>query len=295
MPAHSSSDLTVAVQGERGCNSELAAYEYCDGAQRLEIAYCASFEDLFVAVADGRARFAMAPVENSIAGGVHPAWDLLLEYRPHVAGELYLRIAHCLITHPDTEVRSITDVYSHPQALAQCAQFLESLEGVAQHEAYDTAGAVKMIAERGAPGEAAIAPALAAGDYGMKIAATAIESEHENYTRFLVLSGEPAVDLPEAGEGLRATVLAPLDDRARRLPELLTCLTGRGIEIEKVECVHRLGRPWSYMAFVDYTAQLESPDAAAALTEMRAISPDLCHLGPYAPGPRAEPRSVRPD
>jgi len=284
--------VAVAVQGELGCNSELAAHQYFDAKVAVDIVTCTSFADLFEAQASGAAQYAMAPVENSLAGGVHPVWDLLLEHRPPVAGELLLRISHCLITHPGADLGDLTDVYSHPQALAQCARYLSSLEGVRQHEVYDTAGAVKMIAERQVRGEAAIASAQAAADYGMPIAMSGIETEHENYTRFLVL-GEGAAADGASCDATRTSVIAPLGEGARDLAAMLAALTARNLEVAKVECVKRLGRPWDYVAFVDFASGLDQSGSAAALAQMQALCPGLCTLGPYPAGRRAEP-GLRP-
>ena len=291
--APSSSDsataTTVAVQGELGSNSELAAHEFF-GDGPLEIVACPTFTALFDAVGQGRARFGMAPVENSLAGSVHPVWDLLAERRLPVAGEILLRISHCLISHPGAGLGDIADVYSHPQALAQCERYLNSLEGVRQHEVYDTAGAVKMIAERGVRGEAAIASAQAAADYDMLIVAADIETQHENYTRFLILSAEPVEPPAEDAGPVRTTVVAELGDRARRLPELLAPLAGRGIEILKVECTKRLGQPWTYVAYLDLAANSADPAVESALAEMAGVAARLQVVGPYPAGRRAEPR-----
>jgi prephenate dehydratase len=178
-------------------------------------------------------------------------------------------------------------VYSHPQALAQCHEFLRSLEGVRQHEVYDTAGAVKMIKERSVKGEAAIASAQAALDHGMAIIAGDLETQTENFTRFLVLH---AGQLPrQEGPQLRTTAIAGLGERAAALPRLLQPLRERGIDVLKVESVKRLGEPWAYDIYLEFAASAESGEGEAAVRELEQIADWLVVVGTYAEGCRAVP------
>ena len=139
--------LTVAVQGELGSNSELAAREYFDGSE-VTIVPCRTFAALFDAVHSETAEFGMAPVDNSMGGSIHEVWELLVDTPLPIEGEIFLRISHCLISHRGTRLTDIRRIYSHPQALAQCREYLSSQQDVDVEEVYDTAGAVKMIAER---------------------------------------------------------------------------------------------------------------------------------------------------
>ena len=143
----SKTPATVAFQGEPGAYSELAAYEFFSAD--VQIKPCASFSDLFAAVEQGNAQYGMAPVDNSLGGSIHPVWDLLASRTLPIAGEIQLRIQHCLIAHPGTRLQDVRRVYSHVQALAQCQAYLQNLEKVEQEEVYDTAGAVKIIKKRG--------------------------------------------------------------------------------------------------------------------------------------------------
>ncbi|MFC1526739.1 prephenate dehydratase [Candidatus Latescibacterota bacterium] len=276
--------VTVAVQGELGSNSELAAHEFF-GDRPLTIHPCATFAGLFESVAGGDADFGMAPVENSLAGSIHEVWRLLPEHRLPVCGEILLRISHCLISHPGSSLGDICDVYSHPQALAQCHDFLHSLDGARQHEVYDTAGAVKMIKERGVRGEAAIASAQAAVDHGMEIVAGDLETRIENFTRFLVLHGGQA---PLQGSGeTKTTVVAQLGDRAGALPELLQPLRRRDLEVLKVESAKRLGEPWAYDIYLEFTGEATDGEGEAALREMGEVADQVVVVGSYPAGRRA--------
>ena len=284
--ASAPTQICVAVQGEMGSFSELAAYEFFP-QHEVAICPCETFADLFAAVHEGRADSGMAPVENSLAGSIHQVWDLLVSRPLPVIGEILLRVSHCLIGHPGARLEDIRDVYSHPQALAQCGDFLRSHEDMREHEVYDTAGAVQMIKAGKRPSDAAIGPAQAAADQGMEILARAIETQEENYTRFLVLSREPASFDGQAP--LKTTVVGSLADTARHLPEVLQTLGEQGIRVLKVELPKRLGEPWAYGLYLEFEGSHEGP-AALALEHMSESCGQLTVVGSYPPGRAAIPR-----
>ena len=139
--------MSVAVQGELGSNSALAAAQFF--STDVPIVPCATFADLFEAVTGGKAHYGMAPLENSLAGSIHDVWQLLSQHHLPVAGEIYFHVDHCLIAHPDVALDDLRRVYSHEQALAQCQNFLLGLKNAQQKAFYDTAGAVQWIKEKG--------------------------------------------------------------------------------------------------------------------------------------------------
>lgn len=269
----------VAVQGELGSYSELAAHEFF--AAPITIVPCPTFGELFAAVAEGRADCGMAPVENSLAGSIHPVWDLLAEQPLPIAGEITLRVDHCLIAHPGTRVEEVRRIYSHPQALAQCHEYLRTLKEAQAHEVYDTAGAVKMIKEGGRRDEAAIASAQAAVDHQMAILAENIQTDQRNYTRFLVLSHRP---VPSGAGPQKCTLILDLADTARGLPAILAAFAGRQLEVLKVELRKRLGLPWEYRCYLEVLGEAGSPALQAAIGEARRQAGRLQVIETYAPG-----------
>ena len=151
--------LRIAFQGEPGAYSEQAALElYPQG----ETWPRPSFDDVFAAVTERACDYGVVPVENSLAGSIHRNYDLLLQHDLHIVGEHNLRVSHCLIAHPGARIEEIKRIYSHPQALAQCEHSLRALGGVEVIASHDTAGSVRLIAERGERDAAAIASARAA-------------------------------------------------------------------------------------------------------------------------------------
>ena len=274
---------SVAIQGERGSNSELAALEYFGPG--FALVACSSFEELFKAVRAGRASFGMAPVDNSLAGSIHEVWDLFLRCPLPVVGELSLRIGHCLIGNPASELSRICRISSHPQALAQCEEFLSTLDGVELREVYDTAGAVAMIKEAGKLEDAAIAPAQAAADHGMQVLASAIESRPDNYTRFLVIADVPG----KSRGGMKTSTVFGLADSARDLGEILTCLTSNQLRLHRVESRKRLGEPYFYDVYVDFAGAVGEEAVDQALAGAERIAASVAVIGSYPKGRRVEP------
>src|SRR5260370_66611 len=147
--------IRVAYQGEPGAFSESASRRLL-GPGVTTVA-CRSFERMFASVGEGEADCCVAPIENSLAGSIHRNYDLLLESDLTIAGETNLRIVHSLIARTDVPLGDIRRVYSHPVALAQCAKFLGAHPGIEPVPVHDTAGAVRLVMERGRSDEAGIA------------------------------------------------------------------------------------------------------------------------------------------
>src|SRR3712207_3660721 len=172
----------VAFQGERGAYSEMATLQYFSDVKLLPLK---SFQEVFDAAENGKVEYIVVPLENSIEGSINEIYDLLLQTKMNVVGEIYQRVRHCLIANRGTKM--IRYVYSHPQALAQCRAYLQN-KGLKPMPTYDTAGAAKMIKENKMADSAAIASKRAAELYDMEILDEGIEDRKNNYTRFFVLS-----------------------------------------------------------------------------------------------------------
>lgn len=176
----------VAFQGERGAFSEEAALKLL--GHDVELVPRRTFADLFNSFDDHLADYLLAPVENSIAGAVQPAVDLLRSHSFTVLDEVEIRIEQHLIGCPGASFETIETVQSHAVALAQCSQFLEANPQLKPVIADDTAGSVAAVIRRGDPKRAAIAGRRAADLYGGSIIRSSIQNERENYTRFVLLS-----------------------------------------------------------------------------------------------------------
>ncbi len=175
----------AAYQGAPGAFSEEAAFEFVGRAARL--LPCQTIAEVFDALATGRARVAVVPIENSLAGEVPGCAELIARHAVHVADECVRPIRHALIGGPGASIESIRTVRSHPMALAQCRRFLAGHPLMAPVPSFDTAGAVEEVVRLGQPATAAIASARAAGVYGAVVLADDIQDREDNRTRFLLI------------------------------------------------------------------------------------------------------------
>src|SRR3982750_3079052 len=188
--------MRIAYQGEPGAYSEAAALAFDPSATTVP---CHSFEDVFKAVQDGTAHRGILPMENSIGGSIHRNYDLLVEHQLPIVGEVELRVDHCLLALPGTPMEAVKVVYSHPQALAQCEDFLQRLAGVDIVAVYDTAGAAKMVRESGRDDAAAVASKRAAEVFNLEVLRESVQDFEGNITRFFVIA-RSGRDVPEANK-----------------------------------------------------------------------------------------------
>jgi prephenate dehydratase len=182
--------MKVAFLGGPGTFSEQAAHEYFSAFEPLS---CASFNEVFDAVESGACDAAIIPIENSQAGSIRQNRDLLQQRNVHIIGETVLRVRHYLIGLPGAEKGGILRVVSHPQPLAQCAQYLQRMKAQTE-DAVDTISAVKLVLERNDPSLAAIASSRAAELHGLSILEEGIEDDPNNHTRFYVIAVSPSLD-----------------------------------------------------------------------------------------------------
>ncbi len=167
----------VAFQGERGSFSEEAAYKLL--GRKIKLLPFETFTAIFGSVTSGRAKYCLAPIENTLAGSVYENFDLLQANNLHIVSEVSLRIVHNLIAMPGTTRKAVRQVYSHPVALAQCGKFFAKNPQVERITYYDTAGSVKMLKEKQPTGAAAIASRIAAEVYEAQILKTHLEDHRE--------------------------------------------------------------------------------------------------------------------
>jgi prephenate dehydratase len=265
----------VAFQGERGAFSEEAAVKLL--GEQIVLVPRPTFEAMFAAVGEGLADYALAPIENSLAGSVHRSFDLLVESRLNIIAEVIIPIAHNLIGLPGASFEEIAVVESHPVALAQCERFFIAHPGLKRVVREDTAGSVKEIMHAGDHTRAAIAGRRAAGIYGAAILQEHLEDNTENYTRFLLLS--PVAD--SAPEADKLSLVFELDHRPGALYHALEPFARREINMMKIESRPVHGRPWQYRFYLDLQASRRDEKVAAALGELEKLVVGLQVLGSY--------------
>ncbi|MGQ9551018.1 MAG: prephenate dehydratase [Candidatus Bathycorpusculaceae bacterium] len=266
--------MRVAFQGERGAYSESAVYNFFGSSAKVKP--CRDLSEVFDNVERGETEFGVVPVENSIEGSVNQTYDLFLTHEVKVCGEIILKIAHCLIANPGTDLELIEVVYSHPQALAQCRSFLEHL-GCDLVPTYDTAGSVKMIKEKRLKNAAAIAGERAAELYRMKILAKDIADNPANYTRFFVLSKN---DSPITWKDKTSIIFS-----AAHVPGSLYQALGefaqRNINLTRIESRPTKQKPWEYNFYLDFEGHRSEERCLEALKALESKVFFLKVLGSY--------------
>lgn len=182
-------DNTIAFQGEPGANSDMACRAVYPDMKTLG---CYTFEDAFAALRDGKARLAMIPIDNSVAGRVADIHHLLPHSGLHIIGEHFQRIDHHLLALKGRKIEDLTHVHSHVHALNQCRGIIREL-GLDPVVHADTAGAAHMISQQDDPTQGAIASQLAGEIYDLEDLRANIEDAEHNTTRFLIMAAEPNV------------------------------------------------------------------------------------------------------
>lgn len=238
---------TIYYQGEPGAYSDLASkILFPADMRRIGLT---EFSDVFSAIlTNGEKALAILPIENSIHGSVHPVYDLLQKHHFFIQTEFKLRIEHCLLANYDTVIGSIKEVYSHPQAIGQCASFFVNHPQIHPVPWYDTAGSAKFIAENKSNNTiAAIASREAAKVYGLDVLLSNIESFEHNFTRFIVVS---LLEHYPTDADKTALILETNNDPGA-LYKCLGVFAGLGIDLLKIESRPVWGKPWKHLFYLD--------------------------------------------
>jgi prephenate dehydratase len=268
------SGVRVAFQGERGSYSHEACERYF--GTHIAVKPLRTLRDVFHVVESEHNVFGVVPVENSYEGSINETYDLLASTTSKVCGEILVRVRHCLVGKPGTKADEVTSVYSHPQALAQCARYLRArkMEAV---PAYDTAGSVKLVKAMRSRKVAAIASRRAAELHSMQIIAEGIEDSGVNYTRFLVLGKRIA---PISGDD-KTSIIFGVEHKPRSLYRALKALSTRGINLTKIESRPVKNTPWQYNFYVDFHGHVRDKVCREALRDLRRRSTFVKTLASY--------------
>lgn len=246
------------------------------GSSVLDYQAMSSVPDVFVAVKRGDADYGVVPVENSTQGTVISTLDMLVDSELTIVAQIYLQIAHCLISR--SRMEDITSVHSKDNALGQCREWLaRMLPGIDLVESSSTAAAVEFAAKT--PGAAAIASKTAADLYEVPILSENIMDKTDNVTRFLVIGKQPK---PRLGNGMDKTSLVfSLHDEAGSLLKALLSFSSRGISLCKIESRPSRRKVWDYYFYVDIIGHREDGPVQEALEELKRMCPILKWLGSY--------------
>ncbi|NDV80187.1 prephenate dehydratase [Dysgonomonas sp. 511] len=276
----------VAIQGGLGAYHGIAAENYF--GEEVEIVPCATFRDIFKTIKKEPNTVGIMAIENTIAGSLLGNYELLKENKLPIAGEFKQRISHCFAALPGQAIHSIEEVQSHPIALMQCVDFLDTLPNVKIVEHEDTALAARDVAGKKLAATAAICSVRAAEIYGLDILARGIETNKHNFTRFLVFGNRWVVDELQKDDVLnKSSIVFTLPHTEGSLSKVLSVLSFYGISLTKIQSLPIIGREWEYQFYVD----LKFSDLERYHQSLDAIRPlisELKMLGEYPEGRQSE-------
>lgn len=269
----SSAPKRVAYQGIEGSYGyEASRYYFGQGAEFIP---CRQFGDVLEAVVSGRVDYAVLPIENSIAGVVNPALDVLINYRCFVIGEVVLPVSHCLLAPEGAALDKISEVSSHQQALTQCSRFLAAHPNIVTRLSENTAVAASWAGERKDPCLAAIASRACAELYGLKILAENIQDEPENFTRFIIISRREYT----GSSWNKAIVRFALPHESGSLQNILSLSTELGVNLTNLVSRPYPGKSFQYFFYLDMMGAV--PQLQECLKRMAEASVEWVLLGRF--------------
>lgn len=268
-----SKDIKVAYQGIKGANGHEATLKLFPNGNAV---HYKSFNDVFEAVDKGDVNFGVLPVENSSAGSVSTVYDLILKHRFYIVGALDLPIDYCLGGLKQSELCDIEKIWSHPQSISQCSDY------IAKHNFEATPCANTAIAARDVAKEkrlnlAAICSYKAAEEYGLKILDNHLQDNNINTTRFIVISKE--LYIPK--DANKISLCFSLPHVTGSLYSLLCRFNSLGLNLTKIESRPRKGKEFEYLFYLDFTGNVHSNDVTELISQLSEEMPEFSFLGNY--------------
>lgn len=272
--------VSVAYQGTEGAFSHQAAFRHFEERYAEVNSYgYDTFRQAADSVMAGDHDYAILPIENTTAGSINETYDILGEDNLYIVGEEVIRIIHCLLALEQIPLDRIRRIMSHPQAIAQCSNFLAKLHRCKVESYIDTAMAAKKVVEDGDLSQAAIAGTHAADLYGLQILKRDIANQKENYTRFVIVAPDPIHCDPQLP--CKTSMLLVTGHQQGDLVRCLNVLGDHGINMVKLESRPKPNEPWKYQFYLDIEGNVDDPNVDDALNEIRDRSSSLKILGCY--------------
>lgn len=265
----------VACQGVEGSNSQIA----CERLFRLPREhYFSSFDEVFNAIENGLCRYGVLPIENSTAGSVNAVYDLMMRHHFHIVRSVRVKVDHNLLALPGAKLSGIREIYSHEQALSQCAKFLASLPNVNVIPCENTAMAAKLVADSGRDDVAALSTHACERLYHLACLAPSVQDTADNYTRFICITRDLEI-YPGAD---RTSLMMTLPHEPGALYKVLSRLYALGINLNKLESRPIPERSFEFMFYFDLENPVYDPAFLQLLSELGDISEEYTYLGSYS-------------
>ena len=265
----------VVFQGAEGAYSQVAMHQYF--GDQIDSFHVDTFRDAMMAIDEGSADFAVLPIENSTAGMVSEIYDLLVEFENYIVGEQIIKIEHCLMAVPGTELSDIKPVYSHPQSLMQSARFLNNHPDWRQISMQNNAFAARKVADEKDKTQAAIASEYAAKLYGLEILKKGVNQSDTNSTRFIIVTNQK-IFLKDAK---KVSICFEVAHESGSLYHMLSHFIYNNLNMNRIESRPIENRNWEYRFFIDFDGNLSDSAVKNALRGLREEARNMKILGNY--------------
>lgn len=265
---------SVACQGVEGAYSQIAATKFF---KVPEITYFENFENVFEAVENGTCKYGVLPIENSTAGSVKMTYDLMIKHDFYIVKSLRLKIDHNLLAKHGTKLSDIKEVFSHEQALNQCAEYLKNMPGVKLTVVKNTAMAAKMVAESDRTDIACLSSRNCAQLYDLDIVDKCVQDKDNNFTRFICFTKQLEI-YPGAD---RTSFMMVIDHKPGALYRVMSRFYALDINLLKIESRPIPDRNFEFMFYFDVEASVYSPEFKTLLSEFSRRSEEFKYLGTY--------------
>lgn len=265
----------VVYQGVPGAYADIAMKQFF--GQEVDNFNVATWRDAMEAVKNNEADYAVLPIENSTTGIVSGVYDLLQEYNNYIIAETYLKIEHSLLGLPGADIDKVTTVYSHPQGLMQCENFLEQHKDWKQISQANTAGSAKKVLEEQDATHVAIASEEAARVYGLEVLKHKINNLDNNTTRFVIVTNSRRF----VKNAKKMSIVFETANEAGTLYNLLSHIIYNGLNMNKIESRPIEGRAWEFRFFVDFEGNIDEPRVINALRGIQEEAVSIKLLGNY--------------
>lgn len=266
-------EAVVACQGIEGAYSQQA----CERIFQLpNIMFCNTFDGVFSAIESGLCSYGMVPLENSTAGSINKVYDLMIKHNFSVVRSVRLKVDHALLANPGAELSGIKEIYSHEQAVAQCADYLRSLD-VRVVPCENTAVAAKLVRDSGRTDIAALSSRSCAELYGLSILADAVQDNGNNYTRFICISKKLEI-YPGAD---KTSIMMSVPHKPGSLYKVLSRFYTLGINLVKLESRPLPDSNFEFMFYFDLETPVYSPEFMQMISDLEASGSEFRYLGSY--------------
>ncbi|MBQ3403797.1 MAG: prephenate dehydratase, partial [Oscillospiraceae bacterium] len=265
----------VACQGVEGAYSQLACERIF---QACSIMYFSSFEGVFAAVEQGLCRYGILPLENSTAGSVNRIYDLMMKHEFYIVRSSRVKVDHCLLANKGAKKSNIKEIFSHEQAISQCAGFLRGMKDVKVTPCENTAMAAKKVFESGRMDMAALSSRNCAEIYGLECLEQSVQDQGSNFTRFICISKTPEI-YPGAN---RTSLMVVVPNKPGALYKVLSRFNALGINLIKLESRPLPNSDFEFMFYFDLETSVYSDSLGRVFDDLSNVVTSIKYLGTYS-------------